>query len=41
MNLAAGGRNPWETQHDLWGKIEREFHRLVGLGWEFCTEILS
>ena len=41
MNLAAGGRNPWETQPDLWGKIERELHRLVGLGWEFCTEILS
>jgi hypothetical protein len=28
MDLLGGGRNPWETKHDLWGKLEREFHRL-------------
>eukprot|EP00980_Cylindrotheca_fusiformis_P015454 scaffold4345_cov125-Cylindrotheca_fusiformis.AAC.2 len=22
-----GGRNPWETKNDLWGKIQRELHR--------------
>jgi thiamine kinase-like enzyme len=27
MELQNGGRNPWETKHDLWGKLQREFHR--------------
>jgi hypothetical protein len=28
MNLLGGGRNPWETETDLWGKLERESQRL-------------
>ena len=28
MNLLGGGRNPWETSLDLWGKVERELIRL-------------
>ena len=28
MDLLGGGRNPWEAKKDLWGKLEREFHRL-------------
>lgn len=28
MDLLGGGRSPWETKSDLWGKLEREFHRL-------------
>ena len=28
MDLVNGGRNPWETKKDLWGKLEREFQRL-------------
>ena len=27
MDLLNGGRNPWETKTDLWGKLEREFIR--------------
>lgn len=27
MDLLNGGRNPWETKKDLWGKLQREFHR--------------
>jgi thiamine kinase-like enzyme len=27
MDLLNGGRNPWETKTDLWGKLEREFLR--------------
>lgn len=36
MDLLGGGRNPWETKPDLWGKIGREFQRLVQMGWSFC-----
>ena len=36
-NLLGGGRNPWETKPDLWGKIDRERMRLVTMGWSFCT----
>lgn len=39
MNLLNGGRSPWETKPDLLGKIEREFQRLVCMGWSFCDEI--
>lgn len=28
---AGGGRCPWESKPDLWGKIERELHRLADL----------
>jgi len=35
-NLLGGGRNPWETKPDLWGKIDRERRRLVRMGWSFC-----
>ena len=28
MDLVNGGRNPWETKKNLWGKLEREFQRL-------------
>lgn len=28
MDLLGGGRNPWESEPDLWGKIEREMCRL-------------
>ena len=28
IDLVNGGRNPWETKKDLWGKLEREFTRL-------------
>ena len=35
-NLLGGGRNPWETKPDLWGKIDRERLRLVKMGWSFC-----
>lgn len=27
MELHNGGRNPWETKTDLWGKLQREFFR--------------
>ena len=37
MNLLGGGRSPWETKPDLWGKIQREFARLVKAGWSFCN----
>ncbi len=30
MDLVNGGRNPWETKTDLWGKLQREFSRLDG-----------
>jgi thiamine kinase-like enzyme len=40
MNLVGGGRSPWETKPDLWGKIERELHRLCGLGWNFCRSVI-
>jgi serine/threonine protein kinase len=33
---AGGGRSPWEDQKDLWGKVDREFQRLVLAGWTFC-----
>ena len=36
QSLDLGGRSPWETKPDLWGKIQRELHRLAELGWEFC-----
>jgi thiamine kinase-like enzyme len=26
--MKVGGRSPWESQPDLWGKIQREFQRL-------------
>ena len=38
MNLLGGGRSPWETKPDLWGKIEREFARLNKAGWSFCDK---
>ena len=41
MNLLGGGRSPWEAKPDLDGKIEREFFRLVGLGWDFCSEVAT
>jgi hypothetical protein len=31
MDLLNGGRNPWETKNDLWGKLERQFAR-----WDEC-----
>jgi thiamine kinase-like enzyme len=34
MDLVNGGRNPWETKTDLWGKLQREFTRLEG--YETC-----
>lgn len=37
MDLLGGGRNPWETKPDLWGKIQREFYRLASSGWAFCN----
>jgi hypothetical protein len=37
MDLLGGGRSPWETKPDLWGKIQREFCRLASGGWEFCN----
>jgi thiamine kinase-like enzyme len=36
MDLPGGGRSPWETKPDLWGKIDRERQRLVQMGWHFC-----
>jgi len=36
MDLLGGGRSPWETKPDLWGKIRREFCRLQSAGWDFC-----
>jgi hypothetical protein len=39
MDLLGGGRNPWETSSDLWGKIDRERRRLVLLGWHFCDSL--
>ena len=41
MDLLNGGRSPWETKPDLWGKIEREFSRLVVSGWKFCDPVAS
>jgi thiamine kinase-like enzyme len=38
MDLAGGGRSPWESKPDLWGKIEREFARLAARGWTFCQQ---
>jgi hypothetical protein len=37
MDLLGGGRSPWETKPDLWGKIQRELCRLASGGWEFCN----
>ncbi|CAB9503673.1 expressed unknown protein [Seminavis robusta] len=38
MDLLGGGRTPWETKPDLWGKIQREIKRLVlEQGWDFCN----
>ena len=37
MDLLGGGRSPWETKPDLWGKIDREFQRLIRSGWELAT----
>ena len=35
MDLLGGGRSPWESKPDLWGKIEREIQRLEQqYGWE-------
>ena len=37
MNLLGGGRSPWESKPDLWGKIQREVRRLVmEHSWDFC-----
>lgn len=33
--VAAGGRNSWETNKDILAKIERDFQRLVWMGWTF------
>jgi len=41
MDLLAGGRKPWETKPDLWGKIEREVDRLILLGWDFCRDTVT
>jgi hypothetical protein len=41
MDMLDGGRNPWETKPDLWGKIEREFQRLAQSGWGFCGAVVS
>jgi len=30
-DLLGGGRNPWETKNDLWGKLQRELTRLEDL----------
>ncbi|KAG7366274.1 phosphotransferase enzyme family protein [Nitzschia inconspicua] len=30
MDLLNGGRNPWETKKDLWGKMQRELARWEG-----------
>eukprot|EP00970_Alexandrium_tamarense_P013491 scaffold3435_cov249-Alexandrium_tamarense.AAC.3 len=38
-DLLGGGRNPWETKPDLWGKIDRERQRLVNMGWSFCEKL--
>jgi Phosphotransferase enzyme family len=40
LNLLGGGRNPWESNPDLWEKITRDFHRLIALGWEFCSDVV-
>ena len=37
MSLLNGGRAPWESKPELWGKIEREFQRLVDGGWNECA----
>lgn len=34
---SGGGRSPWESKPDLWGKIEREFQRLLIAGWTLCA----
>ena len=31
VDLLNGGRNPWESTQDLWGKLQREFERWRGL----------
>lgn len=37
MDLLGGGRSPWESKPDLWGKIQREVRRLVlEHAWDFC-----
>jgi Phosphotransferase enzyme family len=35
--VAKGGRNSWETNQDLLAKIERDFQRLVWMGWTFLS----
>ncbi|KAL7532038.1 hypothetical protein ACHAXR_007298 [Thalassiosira sp. AJA248-18] len=39
VDLLGGGRSPWETKPDLWGKIDRERLRLVQMGWLFCGDV--
>jgi len=39
QSMKQGGRSPWENKPELWGKIVREFQRLVASGWAFCAEI--
>ena len=39
VNLLGGGRNPWESTPELWGKIDRERKRLVQMGWSFCQYV--
>jgi len=34
--MDGAGRSPWETNPELWGKIDRERQRLVLMGWQFC-----
>ena len=41
LNMLGGGRNPWESNPDLWDKVKRDFHRLVRLGWEFCSDVVT
>lgn len=35
----ANGRNPWDTVNDIWGKIEREFQRLVWAGLKLPDDV--
>jgi hypothetical protein len=37
--VAGGGKKSWEQLPDIQQKIIREFKRLEGLGWEFCSRI--
>jgi thiamine kinase-like enzyme len=41
QSMDLGGRSPWETKPDLLGKMEREFHRLFGLGYKFCKDVIK